>query len=402
MGLQELSGGLVPRVEPDKRGSAVVRRPYSVVLLVRRLSLGGAERQAVTLARGLREKGLPVSVLIFYSGGLLEGELRELEGVEWVPLRKRGRWDLARFFIRLMREVRKRRPCVVLSYLTVPNIAAALCRISVPGLKIVWGVRNSTRDNDLKACDWSALWCARLERALARLPDAVVFNSYAGLQAYRAERMVLRSPRVIPNGIDTDRFRPCAEDRDRMRAELGISRDEFLVGAVGRIDPMKDYGTFLRAAGIVRKARPEIRFLCVGDPAPGREALLGELSTLGLGGEVIWLRARRDVERVMRALDLLVSSSSGEGFSNVLAEAMATEVPCVATDVGDACRILGDVGLVVPPRDPEALAGAILEILARKSRELGKKARERIVQKFSVARLVERTLEVIDEVWGKK
>jgi hypothetical protein len=118
-------------------------RPYRVLILVRSLSAGGAERQVVNLSRGLAEAGLAVSVLTFYPGGLLEDEVRRLPGGEFVCLGKRGRWDVGRFMFGLLCEVWRRRPCVLLSYLTVPNIMAAVCRLVLPGIRVIWGIRHS-------------------------------------------------------------------------------------------------------------------------------------------------------------------------------------------------------------------------------------------------------------------
>jgi glycosyltransferase involved in cell wall biosynthesis len=161
------------------------------------------------------------------------------------------------------------------------------------------------------------------------------------------------------------------------------------VGVVARLDPMKDHETFLRAAALVHAARPDVRFVCVGDGQPGYRRRLLECSReLGLESVVRWTGTDRRITAVMSAIDVLCSSSAfGEGFSNVVGEAMACGTPCVVTDVGDSARIVGDTGPVVPPRSPERLASALLSVLAidgNARRERGVSARRRVEDRFSV------------------
>jgi glycosyltransferase involved in cell wall biosynthesis len=303
---------------------------------------------------------------------------------------------------RLLGEVYRRCPCVLLSYLTVPNILAAACRLLLPRIRVIWGIRNSFREGDLRVYDWTARWLFRIQRSLARVPDLIVFNSYAGLRAYREERVPFHRYDVIPNGIDVLRFSPCPRDRNRVREEWGVPQGRILVGIVGRFDPKKDHETFLRAAALLKRRVSGVSFVCVGGGDPERKtALVAQAKHLGLDGDIRWVPAKPDVDAVIRALDILVvSSSMGEGFSNVLAEALATGVPCVSTDVGDAARILAGVGRVVRPGDAAALAEATAEMIRLRSQELSVRARLRVVNEYSIERLVERTVHAMDVVWS--
>jgi glycosyltransferase involved in cell wall biosynthesis len=204
---------------------------------------------------------------------------------------------------------------------------------------------------------------------------------------------------VIPNGIDTKRFCPDPEARQRIRAEWGVTESEKLIGLVGRLDPMKDHPTFLRAAALLMQEREDVHFVCVGDgPADYRRELHALGEELGLGQRLIWASARGDMPAVYNALDIATSSSYGEGFPNVVGEAMACGVPCVVTHVGDSARIVGETGVVVPPKDPEALAVGWKSSLARDGSEVALKARLRVEENFSVGRMVERTEKAI---WPK-
>ncbi|MDB6005463.1 MAG: hypothetical protein JWR15_2450, partial [Prosthecobacter sp.] len=210
-------------------------------------------------------------------------------------------------------------------------------------------------------------------------------------QGYPSENIT-----VVPNGIDTTRFQPNLEARATIRAELGIRDDEVLFGIVGRLSPMKDYATFLRAAATLDK---HCRFLCIGggsnEYTQEMQALANEL---GLAGRLIWSAPRSDMPQILNALDALVSSSAfGEGFSNVTGEAMACGTPCIVTDVGDSAWLVSDAGLSVPPRQPAALAAAMRQFLALDPSALKPKARQRIEENFTVPTMVQRTTELLDE-----
>jgi glycosyltransferase involved in cell wall biosynthesis len=354
-----------------------------ILFLTRSLNCGGAERQLVLLARGLHQRGHEVAVALFYSGGPLEADLKEAS-VRMIPLNKRGRWDVFGFLTRLIRTVLYERPDLLHSY--IGNLVTVFVQPFLPSMKIVWGVRCSNMD--FRRYDWLFRVSYALECRLARFADLIIANSQAGCRRHVADGYPVRTTIVIPNGIDTARFSTNPEARERIRAQWGVDRDEALIGLVGRLDPQKDHETFLQAAVLLLQERNQVRFVCVGDGPNEYRASLQELArTLGLEKHIIWVSARADVSDIYSALDLLVSSSSfGEGFSNVIGEAMACGVPCVATDVGDSGLVIGDAGQLVPPKDPAALKTAIQQILDHKPRAT--EIRRRIVEHFSLENLV--------------
>ena len=204
---------------------------------------------------------------------------------------------------------------------------------------------------------------------------------------------------VIPNGIDTDQFRPDKNARTRQRRTWGIDDSEQLIGLVARLDPMKGHPVFLAAAAQLAAQYRATRFVCVGD---GPEAYRNELKTLahelGLEDRLIWAGASSDMAAVYNALDISTSSSGfGEGFSNAIGEAMACEVPCVVTDVGDSAWIVEERRGVVPAGDPEALCSAWLGLLSDPERRaaMGRTGRQKIEQHFSIRRLTERTEQLL-------
>lgn len=367
--------------------------PETILFLTRSLDRGGAERQLAVLAKGLARRGHTVAVAVFFGGGAYESELAGA-GVRLIHLGKKGRWDILPFISRLVRLLRKVRPAVLHSYLGVPNILAVVLKPLVPGTRIVWGVRASNMD--LSRYDWLSRLAYALERRLARFADLIIANSHAGKRHAVANDFPEGKIVVIPNGIDTDYFRPDPEGRRQVRAEWGIGEHEILVGLVGRLDPMKDHPVFLEAASDIARVRRGGRFVCVGGgPADYAATLKQHAAALGFTNELIWVGARDDMPAVYSALDIASSSSSyGEGFSNTIAEAMACGIPCVVTDVGDSALIVGDAGSAVPPGDHDALAAAIqhlIDLPAEARRARGEACRARVVSEFGIDRLIQRT-----------
>lgn len=372
------------------------------LFIIRSLGQGGAERQLTELTSGLAARGHAVAIATLYDGGALWSELAGARGVELLSLGKQSRWDGFRPFARLVRFARRFAPEVVHGYMPPANeLALVVGRLT--GAKVVWGLRASNMD--LEVYDRTSRLLFGLGARLSRYADLSISNSHAGLahhaaHGYRSGRTV-----VVPNGIDVERFQPDRALGAPLRVEWGVPEDVPLVGIVARIDPMKDHRTFLRAAARVVAERPTTHFVSVGGAsAADRAALDSEAKTLGLGARMVWAGPRRDMPAVYNALDLLVSSSAfGEGFSNSLGEAMACGIPCVATLVGDSAEVLGEVGGLAPARDDEALARAILEVLALDGDArvaMAGAARARIVARFSREVLIARTEQILVELAG--
>lgn len=363
-----------------------------VLLLIRSLEIGGAERQLVTLARGLRERGIDVSVLTFYSGGSLRAEL-DAAGVPNSHLGKAGRWDVLPFLWRFARHLRGLRPTVLYSFLPVANLLALLTRLFLPGTRVVWGMRAS--GIDFRCYDRFARLVERVERRLAHFSASVVFNSRAGLVHASQSGMFVGHAEVIGNGIDTGRFRFDPAARARWRASWRVGDDDFVVGVVARIDPMKGHADLLDALASTRGPR----VVCVGDGEPCLvQKLRAQARELGVDERVLWLAATPDIAGLYSAFDMVCLPSLSEGFPNVVAEAMSCERVCVTTDVGDAALLVGDTGLVAPARDVAALAGRVGEVArmtADRRTGLGRLARQRVEDRFSVEIMVEHTARVL-------
>jgi glycosyltransferase involved in cell wall biosynthesis len=396
-----LTGGVGVGRSGDAGAEAAVREDdrIRVLFLIRRLELGGAERQLLALLRGLDRRRFAATLTTFGPAGPLEAEARQISGIDRVALGG-GSASGAAVAWRLARLVARLRPDVVHGTLPAANLLALLAARPL-GCKVVWGLRAS--DLDFTKYPWRTGALFRAAAWLSPLADRIVANSEAGRRFHAAQGHASGRLVVIPNGIDTARFRPDEAAGRRARAAWGIPAEAELIGLVARIDPMKGHETFLHAAARLARERPEAWFVCVGaGPEAERERLARMAAALGVTERLRWAEAREDVVAAHDALDVATSASSfGEGFSNAVGEAMACGVPCVVTDVGDSGAIVGDTGRVVPPRDPEALAAAWRELLAlprEARRALGGRARARIEAEFGMDRLLERTERLLLEL----
>ncbi len=342
------------------------------------LGIGGAERMLAALATAPRAAPHRQIVADLIGGGALAPEIRAA-GVEVRELGLSGPLSVPRVLSALTRLIRETKPAAVQSWMYYADLLS-LWALERSGrrneTRLCWGVRCSDMDQSRygAALRWTIRACARRSKR----PDAVVANSYAGRAYHQTLGYAPRAFPVIPNGIDTARFRPDDAARQRMRAALGIDGGAFVALHAARVDPMKDHATLAAVAGL----RPQMIFLAAGK---GTDALAGTANLRGLG-------IRADMPLLYAAADAVLSTSAfGEGFPNVIAEGMAAGLPAVATDVGDARMIVGETGAVVPPRDAAALAAALDAIAAagpgeRALRAAG--ARARIEQRFSLARCV--------------
>jgi glycosyltransferase involved in cell wall biosynthesis len=268
-------------------------------------------------------------------------------------------------------------------------LAAALRVAGCTRAPVVWNIR-CTLDGRRTWSRSTNVLLSGLART-SRWASSIVYNSQRGLEQHVAFGFAEGRHRVIPNGLDLQALAADAGARADVRAELGIPPSAVVVGHVGRFDPMKGHAAFLQAIARVDVHR-ELHVVMAGrHVTAGNPALQGPARAAAERAKIHMLGERRDVPRVMNAFDVLcMSSNSNEGFPNVVAEAMACQVPCVVTRAGDAEAIVGPTGRVVEIGDLPALAEALRDLISLKPAErsvLGIAARARVVERFSVERM---------------
>jgi glycosyltransferase involved in cell wall biosynthesis len=257
---------------------------------------------------------------------------------------------------------------------------------------VTWNIRQSLYD--LKAEKLLTRQVIRSNRLLSGGVDTIIYNSRLSRSQHETFGIAGTRAVVIPNGFDLEHLRPELEMGTKVRQEFGLPAEATIIGHVARFHPMKDHASFLRAAVRVARGNPSAYFLLVGrEVSPDNPALNGIVPPEFLE-RFVFTGERGDPHRLMQAMDVLATSSAwGEAFPNVIGEAMACGIPCVTTNVGDSADIVGDTGLVVPPFDTDALAGA-MENMIRKNpearRALGQSARKRVGTHYSLDSVVQK------------
>lgn len=377
--------------------------PSTVLHLITGLSTGGAETMLLRLLESTDRTRFEPSVLSLMEGGEMAPRIERL-GVSVRSLgMRRGVPDLGAL-ARAAGILAVLRPRVVQSWLIHADLLAGLVG-AIARVPVVWNVRYSVLD---------AASTPRLTRVVERscavlsrwVPRRVVCCSEASRRFAAGLGYDERKLLVIPNGFDISTFRPDPAARASVREELGIAPDALLVGNVARYDPNKDHRTLLEAAARVHRLRPDVHFLLCGAGVDARNAAITrQVSASGLDGVVHLMGLRHDVPRIQAALDVACLSSIGEGFPNVIGEAMACGVPCVVTDVGDSAQLVGETGVVAPPRSPTELADALLRVLALGRAErarLGSTARARIESRYDLRAITGRYEALYEEVMGER
>ena len=320
-----------------------------VLHIITGLSTGGAENTLYNLLKGGFADQFNNHVVSLIDEGTM-GSLIKKSGVPVTSLGMRHGKPSFSSLRKLRRMVRELKPDLIQGWMYHGNLAATLARTMSPGTPaLVWNTRHSLYD--LAHEKPMTRQIIRANRFFSSVPDALLYNSELSRKQHEAFGYASLNGRVIPNGIDLQRFSFSGQAGKHVRAELGIPVEACVVGHVARFHPIKDHSTFLRAAESVALRYPDLHFVLCGRDVSMNNASLEKQVPAMLRNRFHLLGERSDVPGLMSAMDIFCQSSWSEAFPNVLGEAMAVGVPCVATDVGDSAIIVGDTGVMVPPRD---------------------------------------------------
>ena len=368
-----------------------------ILLLSTSMGMGGADQQLLSAALGLRERGHEVRIVSLTPLGEMGARARAA-GLTTESLEMRRGFPDPRGLTRLVRLVRAWRPAVLHSHMLHANLMARAVRLFAPIPAVVSTIHNIYEGGRVRMLGY------RLTNGLV---DHITIISQAAADRFIRDRIVPPGLlEVVPNGVDTDRYRGVpAGTRERLRRSLDLGT-EFAWLAVGRFEAAKDYPNMLHAFGQVRARRPDAVLLLVGRGSlqPETEALA---RSLGLEGSVRFVGTREDVPEFMTVADGYVMSSAWEGMPMVLLEAAAAGLPIVATSVGGNLEVVRDevTGFLVPASDHEALGAAMLRLMAlpeAERRAMGARGHDHVRQHYGLARVVDRYEAAYREVLRRK
>ena len=290
----------------------------------------------------------------------------------------------------LYRLIRSFKPDLIHSWMYHADLAAGIMGKLAGVRHIVWSIRqtNLARDYNKLSTLFVVKVCALLS---SRLPRLIISNSTVARQSHIAAGYNADKIQVIPNGFDLDHFKPDKALRSAFRASLNMDDKTPLIGLVARFDLVKNHAGFFKAAQVIHAILPTACFVLAGnDITSNNQTLMAMIDKAGLKRQTYLLGAQDDIASIMNGIDVLLSSSDGEAFPNVLGEAMACGTPCVATDVGDCKTIIADTGKIVAAGDMDALAKATIAILSltdKKKLVLSKYAHNRIKTHYEIGKI---------------
>lgn len=364
-----------------------MRPPIAIEHVTTSLNLGGAQSMLVKLIEACAgsDRGASNVVSLMRPGVMLPA-LREAGCPVYSLDIRRGLFSPLGL-VRLLRVTARVNPDVIQGWMYHGNLAASIAGFAHgPHVPVIWNVRHSLLDPRLETRTTRGLLA--LSARVSKFTAAIIYNSQAAARQHEAIGFASDRTTYIPNGFDCDLYRPDPTRRDHLRRLFGIAQDAKVVAIVARLHPMKDHAMLVNAVARARATGCKLHLLMVGTDLDKPSALTRHIADTLPQGCATLAGDRNDVAAWLPGVDIVaVSSAWGEAFPNILGEAMACGVPCVATDIGDCRSILGDTGLTVPARDVEAMAEALIRIATLGDAEranMGAAARDRVVSQFEL------------------
>lgn len=356
-----------------------------ILHIITGMVVGGAEMALYRLILQSRGSDYVHTVVALTPEGGMHERFHEA-GIELIVLDFR-RAPISQF-LRLHRLLRKIRPDIVQTWLYHADMLGGLAARLAGNRNVIWGIRTTDVDGGCarttalvrQVCAWMSGW----------VPHTIVCVAEAARQAhtvvgYDARRMV-----VVANGFDLSRLTATQDQRRLLRERCGFDADDVVVGTLGRFNADKDHFNFVQAAGQLARQHDRLHFLMVGtDLDSDNRELMRWINETGYPERFVLLGERTDVPICLSAMDIFCLSSRTEAFPNAVGEAMAMGLPCVSTDVGDVAMLMADTGVLVPTKNPGALAGGVAGLLTMSPgarEQLGQRARARIHAEFTMDR----------------
>jgi len=364
-----------------------------ILHIISGLDTGGAERMLLKLIETM-DKTRYHSCVVSLREKALIGEKIKNEGVKVYSLNIQGILSSPKALWDLIHILYKEKPDIIQGWMYHGNISAYIASLFYKyNHRVIWNIRHSIHvgGREKRLTRFVIYFCAKLSGKVS----VILYNSYVSSKQHAKIGYTTVNSKIIANGFDCDKFKPDELARKKLRNSLGIADSEVLIGHAARNHPMKDHFTFLYAASILAKKIKNVRFILVGKEIDNQNKfLVNHLKNKELFGKVLMMGEFSKMPEFFASLDIFcLSSAWGEGFPNVLGEAMACSVPCVSTNVGDSRFVVGETGFIVEKNKPEEIADAI-EYLIRlnndKRNQLGQKARQRVLDNFRLIKIAEK------------
>ncbi|BFM49626.1 glycosyltransferase [Marinomonas sp. THO17] len=372
-----------------------------ILYLINSLDVGGAEIALKKLILNLPD-GVQVKVVTLKSEGKIADDLR-LEGIDVFCLNVKSIMHFPSAILQLNKIIKDERPEIIQSWLYYSDLVASFASMLSGGQKIIWGIRTTELKKGSyitaiirKVLSWLSYW----------IPTKIVVVAEKAKEkhieiGYDASKM-----KVIPNGFDIEASQVDLSSVSLFKKDIGISKNDFVIGCIGRLSQDKGQDVFIAAADLISQRFPSIKFLMVGrDLELSNSKVTGWINKTSYPDNFILVGERSDVSVCLKAMDIFCLPSRSEGFPNVLGEAMLAGVPCISTDAGDAAALGGENVPIAEINNSIDLANKLIDLLEKtveERNELGLVLNQRIVEKYSVDKMVSRYIDLYKELEGYK
>lgn len=363
-----------------------MKKKVKVLHIITGLGLGGAETMLYKLLSKLsHDTQSQHLVLSLIKPGPYKEKITDL-GVDVISLNMQGISSLPSAVWSLLKTVKEIQPDVVQGWMYHGNLFASISQLALPKtVKVIWNVRHSLYDFSKETT--ATKWLIKFSAKISGFCDQILYNSSISRVQHEQAGFASRVGKVIPNGFDTETFRPNVQSRVEIRTELKISDRAKVIAHIGRFHPAKNHVGFIRAVTPALEKSNHVEVVMVGLEVDQNNDQITSLIPPALRDRFHLLGLRRDIPEIMAASDMLVMSSDTEGFPNVIGEAMSCGLPVVTTDAGESRIVVGDTGMVVPIGDMDALSEGILSVIALDQEvfeELRVKSRQQVILYYSL------------------
>lgn len=350
-----------------------------IVHIITGLGSGGAENMLYKLLKYSDKEKFYHEVISLIDEGIL-GEKIINEGIKIHILNI----SKSNFFVSLLKA---RKICedfdIVNTWLYHADFLGYIISKILLNKKLIWNIRHSNLDKGVNKK--RTLFIVKINSFLSEKVNSITYNSHKALETHFSFGYKNKNNIVIPNGFELYKFKYDANKRETIRKEFCINDECKVLITVGRWDVQKDYHTLIKSLNEVKKKYSNFKIIMVGTKLDKNNSELESLiNKYDLNENMILLGQRNNVNELLSVADCYISSSIGESFSNSIGEAMACELSCIVTDVGDSKYIVGETGVVVPAGDYLELASKIYEFCLKQKNVKNIKGRERIIEKYSI------------------
>ncbi|MAT10467.1 MAG: hypothetical protein CMM02_05590 [Rhodopirellula sp.] len=358
-----------------------------ILHIITTLEHGGAEKNLISISSNLDKNEFNQSIISLTTSSKKYSDIAELNNVQLINLNINNFITALVGIYKICKFLNQYKPHIVQTWLYHADILGLIIKILYKKYKVIWNIRCS----HLAVSDIS--YTTRIIRYIlsvrSQKVDGIIFNSKAGLVEHRKLGMFNENSHIIPNGFNLEEFKADKKIREKIREGLQINQDVFVCGMVARYDPLKNHDHFIRAAALLNKIYgKKIIFLLIGVNINwNNKKLVNSINHENLKDKFHLLGQRNDINDILKIIDCLVLTSITEGFPNVIGEAMASEVPCVSTCVGDVVSIMGNRKNIIKINDVADLVSKVNDIInlsTDEKLELGVNLRKRIENNFSI------------------